>query len=83
MQEKEDGTIRHISFYSGIIQTMGYDPQYALLEIRLVGDGKVRQYSDVPEETWYHLRESYHPDTYYHRHICGCYKEYVVLEGSA
>lgn len=54
---------------------MGYDPQYALLEIRLVGDGKVRQYSDVPEETWYHLRESYHPDTYYHRHICGCYKE--------
>ncbi len=62
---------------------MGYDPQCALLEIRLTGDGKVRQYGDVPEDTWYRLRESCHPDAYYRRYICGCYKEYVVSEDHA
>lgn len=74
----EGKTIKHISFYSGLIETLGYDPQYALLEVRLVSDRKVRQYSDVPEEIWYSLRQNYHPDTYYRRYICGCYSESIV-----
>ena len=74
------GAIKNIGFYSGIIETVGYDPQCAILEIRLAEDGKVRRYGDVPEDAWYRLRESYHPDTYYRRYICGHYKEYVVPE---
>ncbi len=31
------GAIKHIGFYSGIIETVGYDPQCAILEIRLCG----------------------------------------------
>ena len=38
------GAIKHIGFYSGIIETVGYDPQCAILEIRLAEDGKVRRY---------------------------------------
>ena len=48
---KEDDNIKHISFYSGLIQTVGYDPQRALLEVRLANDEKVRQYRNVPEDT--------------------------------
>ena len=73
-------TIKHISFYSALIETIGYDPQYAILEIKLLSDGKIRQYQGVPEEVWYHLRENYHPDTYYRRYICGCYKEIVIMD---
>lgn len=74
--------IKHISFYSELIETMGYDPQQALLEIRLVNDTKVRQYRNVPEDAWYHLRGSYHPDFYYRRYICGSYTELIVTEVS-
>ncbi|MCI9337490.1 MAG: KTSC domain-containing protein [Lachnospiraceae bacterium] len=62
---------------------MGYDPQLALLEVRLANDGKVRQYRNVPEETWYHLRDSYYPEVYYRRYICGCYAELILSEESA
>lgn len=78
----EGKTIKHISFYTGLIESMGYDPQCALLEIKLMSDGKVRQYEGVPEEKWYHLRDNYHPDTYYRRYICGCYKETVISDES-
>lgn len=74
---KEDKTIKHISFYSELIETMGYDPQCALLEVKLVNDRQVRQYRNVPEEVWYSLRGNRHPDTYFRRHICGCYVEAV------
>ena len=75
---KEDDNIKNISFYSGLIQTVGYDPQRALLEVRLANDEKVRQYRNVPEDTWYHLRGSSYPDVYYRRYICGRYAEFIL-----
>ncbi len=75
--------MKHIGFYSGLIETVGYDPQRALLEIKLVNDGKVRQYRNVPEDAWYHLRGSCQPDIYYRKYICGSYTELVVVEGPA
>ena len=52
----ENKKIKHISFYSGLIETLGYDPQRAILEIRLLSDGKIRRYEKVPERGWYQLR---------------------------
>ncbi|MCI8528331.1 MAG: KTSC domain-containing protein [Lachnospiraceae bacterium] len=54
---------------------MGYDPQCALLEVKLTSDGHVRRYRDVPEDVWYGLRENFHPDVYFRRYICGRYHE--------
>lgn len=62
---------------------MGYDPQCAILEIRLTRDGKVRRYCNVPESIWYHFRDSRHPDTYYHRYICGRYTESLISDRAA
>lgn len=76
----EGKTINHISFYSSLIESMGYDPLKAILEIRLLTDGKIRRYYNVPEDVWYCLRENYHPDTYYRRHICGHYVEAVISD---
>ncbi len=76
----EGRTIKHISFYSTLIETVGYDPQRALLEIKLLSDGKIRQYQDVPENVWYRLRWEYHPDSYYRRFICGSYEEIIVSD---
>ena len=45
----EGKSIKHIRIQSGLIETMGYEPQHALLEIRLSDDGKVWQYRDVPD----------------------------------
>ena len=76
----EDGTIYYISFYSSLIETLGYDPQCALLEVKLTSDGRVRRYTGVPENIWYGLRENYHPDTYFRRFICGKYPEEVISD---
>lgn len=75
---REGGTIKHISFYTSLIQSMGYDPQCALLEIRLLYDGKIRQYQDVPEDIWYRMRDHFHPDNYFRRHICGRFEEVIL-----
>lgn len=74
----EGKTIKHIGFYSALIETIGYDPQCALLEIKLLSDGVIRRYEDVPEEVWYRFRENYHPDSYYRRYICGHYVESII-----
>lgn len=63
----EGRKIKHISFYTTLIETIGYDPQCAILEVKLVSDGKIRQYKNVPENVWYRLREEYHSDSYYRR----------------
>lgn len=76
----EDKVIKHISFYSKSIATVAYDPLTAVLEIRLLVDGKIRRYGNVPEDIWYGLREHYHPDTFYRRYICGYYAETIVLD---
>ena len=73
-----DRKIRHISFYTGIIETMGYDPLRAILEVKLMNDGKIRRYDDVPEEIWYRLRETYHPDNYFRRYVCGRFSETIL-----
>lgn len=76
----ERKSIKHISFYSTLIETMGYDPLCAILEVRLLSDGKIRRYENVPEYIWYHLREDYHPDTYYRRHVCGRFVETIISD---
>ena len=53
----------------------GYDPQRALLEVKLMNDGKTRKYVGVPEDIWYRLREKTNPDIYYRRYICGSFPE--------
>lgn len=78
--DTEDKAIKHISFYSTFIATVGYDPQTAILEIKLLVDGRIRQYENVPEDIWYRLRENNHPDTFYRRHICGRFSETVLPE---
>ena len=72
--------IKHISFYSTLIQTIGYDPQSAIMEVRLLSDGKIRRYENVPEYIWYRLREDYHPDTYYRRNVCGRFVETIISD---
>lgn len=76
----ETKKIKHISFYSTLIETVGYDLQRAILEVKLLSDGKIRRYEDVPEYIWYRLREDYHPDTYFRRNICGRFVETIISE---
>ena len=76
----EGRSIKHISIQSGLIETMGYEPQHALLEIRLSSNGKVWQYRDVPEDVWYQLREDHHPDAYFRRYVCGPYRESLLAD---
>lgn len=71
----EGKTIYYISFFSTLIETLGYDPQCAILEVKLLSDGQVRRYDGVPEDVWYRLRGHHNPDVYYRRHICGSYPE--------
>lgn len=65
----------YVDFFSASIETAGYDAQCALLEVRLIADGRIYRYREVPEEIWYRLRENVSPDTYYRRYICGCFPE--------
>ena len=76
----EGWKIFYVSFLSALIESIGYDPQCALLEVRLLRGGRVRQYENVPEDVWYCFRENYHPDAFYRSHICGCYKESAIGE---
>lgn len=76
----EDRKFFYVNFFSALIESIGYDPQRALLEVRLQREGRVRQYEDVPEDIWYGLRENNYPDMYYRRHICGHYRETAGAE---
>ena len=70
--------MRHISFYTGMIESMGYDPLRAILEVKLMSDGKIRLYEDVPEDIWYRMRENFHPDNFFRRYVCGRFEETVL-----
>lgn len=72
---REDGATMSFSFCSTYIEAIGYDAQKALLEVRLAKNGRIRRYTDVPEEVWYRFRESPSPDIYYRRFICGHFQE--------
>lgn len=72
---RKEENLMSFSFCSTYIDAIGYDAQRALLEVRLVRNGRVRRYIDVPEETWYQFRESLSPDNYYRRFICGHFQE--------
>lgn len=74
----EDGKTIYVHFFSALIESIGYDPQCARLEVRLLRERNVRQYENVPEDVWYCLRENNHPDVYYRRYICGHYEEKVI-----
>ncbi len=70
-----DGKTVRFSFCSAYIDAIGYDAQCELLEVRLIGSGKIRRYVNVPEEVWYQFRESASPDIYYRSCICGHFPE--------
>lgn len=76
----EGGTIYFIGFYSALIEMAGYDPQRALLTVKLVNGRGIRRYMEVPEDIWYRLREKTNPDIFYRRYICGSFPEDVSLE---
>lgn len=79
-KDKDGIAIRHISFYSSLIETIGYDPQCAILEVKLLADDKIRRYIDVPEIIWYRFRDNNHPDSYFRRYICGRYAEFILSD---
>lgn len=62
-----------------VIASAGYDAQCELLEIEFCHDGEVWQYSEVPEDIWYHFKFGVNPDSFFHRYIKGCYVERKVL----
>ncbi len=70
----------YICFFSTLIDSVGYDPQRALLRVKLVRGEGIREYEDVPEDIWYCLREKSNPDVYYRKNICGRYTEHVIIE---
>ncbi len=70
----------YICFYSALIESVGYDPQRALLRVKLLRDGGIRQYEGVPEDVWYCLREKNNPDVYYRKNVCGRYPEIIITE---
>lgn len=57
------------------IISAGYDPQRALLEVKVARNGEVWQYQDVPEELWYRFKGDRDPDVFFRRYIQGCYAE--------
>ena len=74
------GSIRHISIQSGLIETLGFEPQRALLEVKLSGDGNVWQYWYVPVVVWYQFWLDRHRDAYFRRYICGRYRESLLAD---
>ena len=67
--------MNHIHFFSVTIESVGYDAQRALLEVKLMQGSRIYRYREVPEEVWYRFRETASPDIFYRRYICGCFKE--------
>lgn len=69
--------IKTFSFCCTYIDTVGYDAQRQLLEVKLNNSDKIRRYVNVPEDIWYQFRKSENPDIYYRRCICGHFPETV------
>ena len=69
--------MKAFSFCCTYIDTIGYDAQRGILEIKLNNSDKIRSYKNVPEDIWYQFRESANPDIYYRRCICGYFPETV------
>lgn len=69
------GSMTYVSFFSALIETVGYDAQCAVLEVRLAAAGRVCRYREVPEDIWYRFRENVSPDIYYRKYICGHFPE--------
>lgn len=55
---------------SSLLASVGYDPDDQVLEVELQ-DGKVYQYSDIPEETYRELLTAGSLGRYFNRHIRG------------
>lgn len=67
--------MHRFQFGAMTIESAGYDPQRALLEIKFTQDEQIWQYIGVPEELWYGLKREEQPDTYFRKYIRGCYTE--------
>jgi hypothetical protein len=55
---------------SSLVSSVGYDPDERLLEVELT-DGKVYQYTDVPEATYTGLMEADSHGRYFNNHVRG------------
>lgn len=55
---------------SSLLTSVGYDPDRQLLEVELQ-DGKLYQYTDVPEQTYHGLMDADSLGRYFNHHIRG------------
>lgn len=55
---------------SSLLESVGYDSEERLLEVELQ-DGKIYQYTDLPEETYRGLLEADSHGRYFNRHVRG------------
>lgn len=60
---------------SKMIVSIGYDPNYAILEIEFKSNNQVWQYYDFPEHLWYEFDSSDSKGKYFLREIKGNYSE--------
>lgn len=67
-----------VKFAGVIIESAGYDPQCAWLDIRFTQDGHVLRYYEVEEELWYRFKKQVLPDDFFHQYVKGRYREEQV-----
>lgn len=68
-------------FGTKTIRSAGYNALCAILEVEFAQDGQIWHYTNVPEEIWYHLRNEKYPDSFFHQHIKGHYRERRIFMG--
>lgn len=71
--------MKRLKFAGLIIESAGYDPQCALLEIEFAQDGQVWQYQEVEEDMWYRFKKQVLPDDFFQQCIKGRYLEERVV----
>ena len=70
--------MRRFWFGSPLIASAGYNAQCELLEVEFVQNGKILQYTNVPEEIWYQFRQERCPEAFFHKYIKGAYREKLM-----
>ncbi len=71
--------MNRLMFGGNAVTSAGYDALCAVLEVEFAEGGQIRQYMNVPEETWYQFRNGEKPDIFFHRKIKGCFMERQVI----
>ena len=67
--------MKRYNFGGEIIASVGYNAQYAVLEVEFVKEGTIWQYLNVPEEIWYRFKSESYPDLFFHQNIKGRFDE--------